>query len=155
MNCRVVAPAKTIRATQWEGLSLCRVLRKRDLQSTDRLTQERYQAHSTISFTGENYPLSLPFSLGDEWLVGTTGMEAFLKARGKENQPSTTGWQFKNWSTDKYEEDGSLTCNNFITSTPCCLTLSLNGRAKEVQGNCEGVYKSTGLVSMGREVREI
>ena len=79
-------------------------------------------------------------------------MEAFLKARGKENQPSTTGWQFKNWSTDKYEDDGSLTCNNFIASTPCRLTLSLNGAAKEVQGKCEGVYKSTGLVSMGREV---
>merc|ERR1719500_1194367 len=25
------------------------------------------------------------YRLGDEWLVGTTGMEAFLKARGKEN----------------------------------------------------------------------
>ena len=82
-------------------------------------------------------------------------MEAFLKARGKENQPSTTGWQFKNWSTDKYEDDGSLTCNNFIASAPCYLTLSLNGGAKEVQGKCEGVYKRTGLVSMGREVREI
>ena len=63
--------------------------------------------------------------------------------------------QFYNCSTNKYEEDGSLTCNNFLASTPCCLTLSLYGGAKEVQGKCEGVYKSTGLVSMGREVREI
>ena len=137
------------------GMSLCQGRNKKGLQSTDRLTQERYQAHSTIDFTGENYPLSLPFRLGDEWLVGTTGMEAFLKARGKANQPPTTGWQFYNCSTHKYEEDGSLTCNNFIASTPCSLTLSLNGRAKEVQGKCEGVYESTGLVSMGREVREI
>ena len=101
------------------GMSLCQGRNKKVPQSTDRLTQERYQAHSTIDFTGENYPLSLPFRLGDEWLVGTTGMEAFLKARGKENQPPTTGWQFYNCSTHKYEEDGSLTCNNFIASTPC------------------------------------
>ena len=101
--------------------------------------------------------LSLPSRLGDEWLVGTTGEQAFLKSRvgGKEDQPPTAGWQFYNCSTDKYEEDGSLTCNNFIASAPCYLTLSLNGRAKEVQGKCEGVYKSTGLVSMGREVSQI
>ena len=108
------------------GMSLCQGRKKKGLQSTDRLTQERYQAHSTIDFTGENYPLSFPFRLGDEWLVGTTGMEAFLKARGKENQPSTTGWQFKNWSTDKYEDDGSLTCNNFIASAPCYLTMTID-----------------------------
>ena len=103
-------------------MSLCQGRKKKGLQSTDRLTQD----HSTIDFTGENYPLSLPFRLGDEWLVGTTGMEAFLKARGKENQPSTTGWQFKNWSTDKYEDDGSLTCNNFIASAPCYLTMTID-----------------------------
>ena len=104
------------------GMSLCQGRKKKGLQSTDRLTQD----HSTIDFTGENYPLSFPFRLGDEWLVGTTGMEAFLKARGKENQPSTTGWQFKNWSTDKYEDDGSLTCNNFIASAPCYLTMTID-----------------------------
>merc|ERR1712037_857601 len=35
---------------------------------------------------------------------------------------------------------------------PCCLTVSLSGAAKEAQGECEGEYKSTGLVSAGREV---
>ena len=101
--------------------------------------------------------LSLPTRLGDEWLVQTTGEQAFLKARVgiKVDKPPTSGWQFMNWSKLKYEEDASLTCNNFIASAPCCLTLSLNGRSKEVQGKCEGVYKSTGLVSMGREVSEI
>ena len=104
-----------------------------------------------------NYPLSLTSRLGDEWLVGTTGEQAYLRASvgGKVDQPPTTGWVFKNWSTGKYEEDGSLTCNNLIASAPCRLTVSLNGQAKEVQGKCEGVYKNTGLVSMGREVSEI
>ena len=119
-------PLESTRATWLAGMSLCQGRNKKVLQSTDRLTQERYQAGSTIDFTGENYPLSFPFRLGDEWLVGTTGMEAFLKARGKENQPSTTGWQFKNWSTDKYEDDGSLTCNNFIASAPCYLTMTID-----------------------------
>ena len=86
------------------------------------------------------------------------GKQAYLKAsvgRKVGDEPPTAGWQFYNCSTNKYEEDGSLTCNNFLASTPCRLTLSLNGRAKEVQGKREGVYKSTGLVSMGREVSEI
>ena len=150
-------PRESTRAIWLAGMSLCQGRNEKGLQSTDKLTQERYQASSTIDFTGEKYPLSLPSRLGDEWLVGTTGQLALLKASvgGMVDQPPTAGWVFKNWSTDKYEEDGSLTCNNFLASTPCCLTLSLNGRAKEVQGKCEGVYKSTGLVSMGREVREI
>ena len=150
-------PLESNRVTWLAGMSLCKGRNKKGLQSTDRLTQERYQAGSTTNFTGEKYPLSLPTRLGDEWLVGTTGEQAFLKSRvgGKEDQPPTAGWQFYNCSTDKYEEDGSLTCNNNIASAPCCLTLRLNGRAKEVHGKCEGVYKSTGLVSMGREVREI
>ena len=101
--------------------------------------------------------LSLPSRLGDEWLVGTTGKQAYLRASvgGKEDQPPTAGWQFYNCSTDKFEEDGSLTCDNLLASAPCSLTLSLNEGAKKVQGKCEGVYESTGLVSMGREVREI
>ena len=150
-------PRESTRAIWLAGMSLCQGRNEKGLQSTDKLTQERYQASSTIDFTGEKYPLSLPSRLGDEWLVGTTGQLALLKASvgGNVDQPPTSGWQFFNGRTDEYEEDGSLTCNNLLASTPCCLTLSLNGRAKEIQGKCEGVYKSTGLVSMGREVSQI
>ena len=125
------------------------------LQSTDRLIQERYQATTTTNFTGEKYPLSFPSRLRGTWIVGTMGKQFLLKASvgGNENQPPSTGWQYYNQERERYEEDGSLSCN-FIESDPCCLTLTLNGRAKEVQGKCEGVYKTTGLVSMGREVSE-
>ena len=92
---------------------------------------------------------------GDKWLVGEKGYRAFLKAsvQGEEpNQPPTTGWKFYNWETRKYEEDPGLTCTIPATSPSCCLTVSLSGRAKELQGKCEGKYESTGLISMGREV---
>ena len=55
----------------------------------------------------------------------------------------------------KYEDDPTLTCRLPPTSPPCCLTVSLSGPAKEAQGKCEGVYMSTGLFSLGREVTTI
>ena len=70
---------------------------------------------------------------------------------GEPNQPPTTGWKFYNLG--KYDEDPSLRCTIPSTSPPCCLTVILSGAAKEAQGKCEGEYKSTGLVSMGREVK--
>ena len=72
---------------------------------------------------------------------------------GEPNQPPTTGWKFLDKNTGKYDEDPSLRCTIPPTSPPCCLTVSLSGAAKEAQGKCEGEYKSTGLVSMGREVK--
>ena len=61
MNYQVVAPAKTIRAVEWAGLSLFRVLKEKDLQSTDRLTQEKCQLMIDLSFcTGEKRPSFFP-----------------------------------------------------------------------------------------------
>ena len=69
----------------------------------------------------------------------------------KPDQPPPTGWKFYNWETDEYEADESVTCEANVALTPCCLTVSLSGAAKEVQGECEGEYKDTGLLSMGRK----
>ena len=74
MTYQVVVQAKTVRATQWEGLSLFRGLKKRDLQSTDRLTQEKCQLHITSFCSGEKNPLfsSLADLAMSGWL-GKTG----------------------------------------------------------------------------------
>ena len=66
--------------------------------------------------------------------------------------PPTAGWLFYNEQTTEFEEDTSLTCSITSALPPCCLTLTLDGPAKEAQGHCEGEYKSMGLTSMGREV---
>ena len=87
---------------------------------------------------------------GDEWLVGGEGLVAFLKTSGPNNQPSSTGW--KVCQLGEWIDDVTLMCRPFVTSPPCFLTVSLSGAAKEAQGECEGEYKSTGLLSAGREV---
>ena len=92
---------------------------------------------------------------GDEWLVQEEGYTtAWLKASVGENPflPPTTGWLFYNMKTRDYEEDPSLRCSLPSTSPPCCLTVTLTGAAKEAHGDCEGEYKSTGLISMGKQV---
>ena len=90
----------------------------------------------------------------DEWLIGEMGERVWLKAtvsEDKPDQPPATGWKFYNWDTEEYEADESVTCEANVAPTPCCLTVSLGGAAKEVQGECEGEYKDTGLLSMGRK----
>ena len=67
------------------------------------------------------------------------------------NQPPSTGWKF--WGVGGgWEVDATISCNIYVNSPPCCLTVTLSGAAKEVQGKCEGEYKSTGLISRGRPV---
>ena len=138
------------------GLSRSLGRRRTDLQCTSRLTQGRYQASATSCCTGENIPpLSLFFPRsGDDWLIGEKGGRARLKASvaGEPSQPPLTGWKFHNWHTEGYTSDKTVTCRVYINSPPCCLKVSLSGAAKEVQGKCEGEYRSTGLVSMGRPV---
>ena len=90
----------------------------------------------------------------DEWLVGKKGLHGLLKAtvsEDKPDQPPATGWKFYNRDTRQYEADESVTCEANVAPTPCCLTVNLSGAAKEVQGECEGEYKDTGLLSMGRK----
>ena len=93
--------------------------------------------------------------------VGEDGFQAELRASvGIEpNQPPSNGWKFYNWDTTGWEEDATISCSIFDNSPPCCLTVTLSGAAKEAHGffgkpigACEGEYKSTGLMSMGRPV---
>ena len=68
------------------------------------------------------------------------------------DQPPSAGWKFYNWDTEKYDSDESLSCTEFLNAPPCHLTISLGGRAKEFQGECEGEYEPTKMISMGRTV---
>ena len=129
-----------------------------------------------ICYTGEwceKFSSTLPIRCGDEWFIGERDLdlknydhdhvEMYASVGGEPNQPPITGWRFQYCHTKdrhgtpmfKYEDDPTLTCRVAPTSPSCCLTVSLNGPAKEAQGKCEGVYMSTGLFSLGREVTTI
>ena len=125
--------------------------RNRDLQSTDRLTQEKCQQTMMTICSGEKSPLIFLLRSGNEWLVGEEGL---LKASVGDDPtiPPTTGWKFYNKDTKAFEADPHLMCNSSPPSPSCSITVSLSGLAKEVQGDCEGEYKDTGLRSMGRKV---
>ena len=68
------------------------------------------------------------------------------------DQPPSAGWKFYNLNTGKYDSDESLICTEFLNSPPFHLTICLGGRAKEFQGECEGEYEPTKMISMGRTV---
>ena len=91
---------------------------------------------------------------GNAWLIEDKKYIANLKASVGENRliPPTTGWQFYSDDTEAYEEDPQLRCSSTPTSSSCSVTVSLSGLAKEIQRECEGEYKDTGLRSMGRKV---
>ena len=131
------------------------MLRKKDLQSTDRLTQEKCQLNMTSICSGEKSPSFFLLSRsGNEWLVVPEGYGASLKAIVGQDTliPPTTGWQFYSDETKAFEEDRQLRCSSTPTSSSCSVTVSLSGLAKEIQGECEGEYKDTGLRSRGRKV---
>ena len=91
---------------------------------------------------------------GNEWLVEDEKYIANFKASVGENPliPPTTGWNFRNFDIKEYEEDPQLRCSSTPSSSFCSVTVSLKGWAKELQGECEGDYKDTGLRSVGRKV---
>ena len=107
--------------------------------------------------TGGRSPLIL-FHLpntrsGDEWLVILEERNiTILKASVGYGStlPPSSGWQFCSGYTNKFEEDPSVTCS--VPSSPCSVTVSLSGLAKDFQGECEGEYRDTGMRSMGRQV---
>ena len=143
------------REPPWAGLSLCLGRNEMGPQSTDKLSHEKYQQSITPCCTGEKSPLSFLSRSGDKWLVEIDGNPLLMATAEMEiNQPSTTGWLYwsRNATTQNYQEDESVTCTNHVNSPPCCLTVSLSGAAKEAHGDCEGEYKSTELMSMGRPV---
>ena len=131
---------------------------------TSRFTQGRYQGITTGSFSGENSPpsLTLPHCprSKDEWLVQDSHHWQLLRARvGADQTPSTcTGWKVHSNHASKYsylDADQRIICQVYVSSPPCCLTVSLSGAAKEAHRKCEGEYRSTGLISMGRQVNKI
>ena len=99
---------------------------------------------------------------GNEWRVGEEMSgelvedqdTRFLYASVGENPliPPTTGWNFINIDAYKFDEDPQLLCSSTPTSSSCIITVSLSGLAKEIQRECEGEYKDTGLRSRGRKV---
>ena len=91
---------------------------------------------------------------GDHWLVGEYGESASLRASAGLNpkQPPCSGWEFFNLGADMFETDPGFSCSPNVKLAACCLAVSLSGPAKEAHGRCEGKYKSTGLMSMGRPV---
>ena len=91
---------------------------------------------------------------GNEWVVEEEGYIASLRASVGEDTliPPTNDWQFYSDDTDAYEEDRQLRCSSTPCSSSCSVTVSLSGLAKEIQGECEGEYKDTGLRSAGRKV---
>ena len=159
---KVLDQLGSIRRTPWAGLSSSSVKNATEVQFTNRLIQKRYNAESTSSCTGEKISsfLSPSYFLtrsGDEWLIQGKGSDrAAMKAKGgadpRPHSPPGTGWQFYDSKTETFKEDPSLTCNIPVTLPPCCLTVTMGGEAKAIQGKCEGKYQSTGLVSMGRQV---
>ena len=114
------------------------------LENTETLLYRWATKHSNTPFTRS----------GDEWLV-TGGWQldlAHFKAcvGNESSRPPTTGWKVA--TETEFVADPSLICSAASTSPPCCLTVKLSGRAREAQGKCEGEYKSTGLLHLGRQV---
>ena len=96
--------------------------------------------------SGDNWEVAKQNDPFDPYLTARVGADPLL--------PPTTGWQFYDWSGN-LKEDSTLECSFPTASPPCCITVSLSGPAKEAHGDCEGEYKSTGLISMGRPVNII
>ena len=91
-------------------------------------------------------------------MVGEEGKShSLLKAKqdvDEPNQPPFGGWQFLNGRD--FEKDEHLTCSRApLSSSPCSVELTLSGDAKKKHGKCEGVYNSTELMNMGRQVNII
>ena len=123
---------------------------------TNKLTQEKFQRMVKFCCSGGKTKITVPLFCirsGDKWLVEKRGYGASLKTSKEAGcfLPPTKGWLF-NKGRQHFDEDPSLRCSLPSTSPPCCLTVTLCGAAKEAHGDCEGEYKSTGLISMGREV---
>ena len=90
-------------------------------------------------------------------MVGEEGKShCLLKAKqdvDEPHQPPSNGWKWEKGRN--FEEDENLTCSVPRASPPCSVKLTLSGSAKEKHGTCEGLYKSTELMNMGRQVNII
>ena len=101
-----------------------------------------------------SYPLFLSTRSGGVWRVNSEGTIAVLRRTlgDDPNVVPSSGWQFRNNDTQEYEDDPLFACHPLAASAPCKVTVSLSGLAKETEGECEGEYKETGLMSVGKKV---
>ena len=165
LNSQALDPPEMITVTKWEGLSFSLGRKEMDPLCSNKFTQEKCQW--VIKFCCAGGIIKIIINIfciryRDEWLVRGLGIVASLKTRGEVDPflPPTTGWLFYKGrevfevykAGRDFEEDPSLTCSLPSSSPPCCLTVTLSGAAKEACGDCDGEYKSTGLISMEREV---
>ena len=151
MDLRDITMASPLENTNWWS-----VVWKTTARSTSRLTRRRFQANTNPCCTGKRVVTLHLFSRrGGEWLVGQEGNIACLKASVVEDEPDqhpSAGWKFYTWITKEYDCDESLICTEFLNAPPCHLTITLSGRAKELQGECGGEYEPTEMISVGRTV---
>ena len=163
MNSQALDPLEIIGVTEWEGLSFALVRREMDPLCTNKLTQEEGQRRMKFCCSGGKTKIIITFfwyRSGDVWWVKEKGYHSFaLKSTKADNPflPPTSGWTFFEYTSYDngkgcYVEDPSLKLTLPSTLPPCCLTLTLSGAAEKSHKNCEGEYKSTGLISMGRPV---
>ena len=165
LNSQALDPLEIMRVTKWEGLSFSLGRKEMDPLCTNQLTQEKCQRVTKFCCAGGKTNITIRIKIiinifciryRDEWLVRGLGIVASLKTRGEVDPflPPRTGWLFYK-GRRVFEEGPSLTCSLPSNSPPCCLTVTLSGAAKEAHGDCEGEYKSTGLISTGRPVKII
>ena len=155
LNSRALDPLEILRVTQWDGLSFSLMRKEMAPLCTNKLTQEKCQ-RMKFCCSGGKTKIIVPlfcFRSGDTWLVQMKGYGASMKVSIEASPflPPTNGWWFYKGG-GVFEEDPTLTCSPPSNSPPCCLTVTLSGAAKEAHGDCEGEYKSTGLISMGKQV---
>ena len=158
LSSQALDPLEIIRVTEWEGLSFSLGRKVMAPLCTNNLTQEKCQRMTKFCCSGGKIKILIHLFCirsGDEWQVEEKGYLPSLKSSKEVDPflPPTTGWLFN--GGEVFEEDPSLTCSPPSQSPPCCLTVTLSGAAKEAHEDCEGEYKSTGLISTGRPVKII
>ena len=159
LNSRALDLLEITLVTEWEGLSFFWGKKELAALCTNKLTREKCQRLTTLCCSGGSVKTITSFFCvrsGDNWLVDQDGTHMTAGVGADPLLPPTTGWQFYDWDRNlnfkEKKEDSTLECSFPTASPPCCITVSLSGPAREAHGDCEGEYKSTGLISMGRPV---
>ena len=65
---------------------------------------------------------------------------------------NSQSWVFHDVGADDSWSEPSVSCSVLAAPVHCKVTVSLRGQAKQVQGECEGLYEDTGMSSKGRQV---
>ena len=157
LNSQALDLLEIIVVTEWEGLSFFWGKKEVAALCTNKLTREKCQRLTTFCCSGGWIKTIISFFCvrsGDNWEVDQKRPMLIARVGADPLLPPTTGWQFYD-RIGNLKEDSTLECFFPTASPPCCITVSLSGPAREAHGDCEGEYKSTGLISMGRPVNII